>query len=39
MNRPGGYASAISMVLFLMMAGLAAIQIRIMSKTPICPEA
>lgn len=31
MNRPG-YASAISMVLFLMMAGLAAIQIRIMSK-------
>jgi len=31
MNRPG-YASAISMVLFLMMGGLAAIQIRIMSK-------
>jgi multiple sugar transport system permease protein len=31
MNRPG-YASAISMVLFLMMAGLAAIQIRIMSR-------
>jgi multiple sugar transport system permease protein len=31
MNRPG-YASAISMVLFLMMGGLAAIQIRIMSR-------
>ncbi|MCX5496794.1 sugar ABC transporter permease [Kaistia dalseonensis] len=31
MNRPG-YASAISMVLFLMMGGLAWIQIRIMSK-------
>jgi multiple sugar transport system permease protein len=31
MNRPG-YASAISMVLFLMMGGLAWIQIRIMSR-------
>ncbi len=31
MNRPG-YASAISMVLFAMMAGLAFIQIRIMSR-------
>lgn len=31
MNRPG-YAAAISMVLFLMMAGLAYLQIRIMSR-------
>ena len=31
MNRPG-YASAISMVLFVMMAGLAYVQIRIMSR-------
>jgi multiple sugar transport system permease protein len=31
MNRPG-YASAISMVLFVVMAGLAYVQIRIMSR-------
>jgi multiple sugar transport system permease protein len=31
MNRPG-YASAISMVLFVGMAGLAYVQIRIMSR-------
>ena len=31
MNRPG-YAAAISMLLFSLMAGLAYIQIRIMSK-------
>jgi multiple sugar transport system permease protein len=31
MNRPG-YAAAISMLLFALMAGLAYVQIRIMSK-------